>query len=145
MCCTVSLTGASSLLQSVLPRVLTPIPGSDDFNSLDLFHATYMDTLRKNTECCLVSLQNIPELSMNAPKGAMYIMLKIRINLLFDIGDDKEFAEKLLLEENLSVLPGSCFNMGGYIRLVTCPPSEIFQDGLERLKLFCCRHNIASQ
>ena len=57
-----------------------------------------METLRKNTEFCLVSLQNIPELSMNAPKGAMYIMLKIRMNLLFDIGDDKEFAEKLLLE-----------------------------------------------
>ena len=51
---------------------------------------------------------------MNIPKGAMYIMLKINFDLLFDISDDAEFAQKLLMEENLSVLPGLCFRMGGY-------------------------------
>ena len=71
----------------------------------------------------------------------MYIMLKIKFEHLSDIHNDTEFAKKLLLEENLSVLPGICFNMGGYVRLVTCPPSEVFVDSLQRLKLFCTRHN----
>jgi tyrosine aminotransferase len=133
------------LLQSALPRVLTPTAGSDDEKSLQLFHDNYMHTLRKNTQICVDLLKNVSELNTNAPKGAMYIMLKINIPSLFDINDDKEFAEKLLTEENLSVLPGACFNMGGYIRLVTCPPEEIFADALERLKLFCSRHNVVNQ
>ena len=82
---------------------------------------------------------------MNIPKGAMYIMLKINFELLFDISDDAEFAQKLLMEENLSVLPGLCFRMGGYIRLVTCPPGEVIEDALERLKHFCSKHNRVNQ
>lgn len=139
------MIGASSLLQSALPRVLTPASDSEDEKSLSLFRDKYMHTLRKNTQICVNSLLNVSELKTNAPKGAMYIMLQIDISKLFDIKDDKEFAEKLLTEENLSVLPGACFNMGGYIRLVTCPPEEIFTEAVERLKLFCSRHNIVNQ
>ena len=139
------MIGASSLLQSALPRVLTPAADSEDEKSLSLFRDKYMHTLRKNTQICVNSLQNVSELKTNAPKGAMYIMLQIDISKLFDIKDDKEFAEKLLTEENLSVLPGACFNMGGYIRLVTCPPEEIFTEAVERLKVFCSRHNIVNQ
>ena len=133
------------MLQSALPRVLTPASDSEDEKSLSLFRDKYMHTLRKNTQICVNSLLNVSELKTNAPKGAMYIMLQIDISKLFDIKDDKEFAEKLLTEENLSVLPGACFNMGGYIRLVTCPPEEIFTEAVKRLKLFCSRHNIVNQ
>lgn len=104
-----------------------------------------MQTLRDNTGICINTLKKIPELSMNVPKGAMYIMLKIEFDLLFDISDDSQFAQKLLLEENLSVLPGLCFSMGGYIRLVTCPPSDVIVDALERLRCFCSRHNCTNQ
>ena len=90
-------------------------------------------------------MKNIPELSMNVPKGAMYIMLKINFDMLFDIVNDSEFAQKLLMEENLSVLPGLCFRMGGYVRLVTCPPGEVIEDALGRLRYFCSKHNRFNQ
>ena len=137
--------GATSLIQTSLPRVLTPLKDSEDFLSLEKFHTHYMETLRENTEICIRALTFIPELSTNRPKGAMYLMLKIKFEMFFDIFDDTEFARKLLLEENLSVLPGVCFSMSGYIRLVTCSPVIIFSDALDRLKLFCFRHNRDNQ
>lgn len=99
--------GASTLFQSVLPRVLNPIEGSEDSISLQQFHDYYMLTLNENTQMCVDYIKaRIPELSMSIPKAAMYAMLQIRLESFRDILNDKEFTEKLLLEENLSVLPG---------------------------------------
>jgi len=38
------------------------------------------------------------------------------------------------------VLPGQCFGMPNYFRLVTCPPSELLLEAWERLGLFCAKY-----
>jgi aspartate/methionine/tyrosine aminotransferase len=42
-----------------------------------------------------------------------------------DVRDDFEFAEKLLREENVLVLPGRFFKCENYFRIVVTPPLEV--------------------
>lgn len=67
-----------------------------------------MQTLNQNTQMCMTYFQaNVPELTMTtAPVAAMYIMVKIQFQNFCDIFNDGDFSQKLLEEENLSVLPG---------------------------------------
>jgi len=132
--------GAPSLLQASLPHLLCPGPRSKDANSLRQFSANYMSILRRNTQICMEEGRRCREISVIQPSGAMYAMLKVDIESLEDIRDDAEFARKVLEEENLFMLPGACFNMPNFVRLVICPPAEVLQEAFQRLRLFCDRH-----
>jgi tyrosine aminotransferase len=73
----------------------------------------------------------------------MYVMIKIEIDRLDGIVDDADFARKLLEEENLFILPGQCFNMANFVRLVICPPAHVVQEAFARFRSFCDRHRKA--
>jgi tyrosine aminotransferase len=132
--------GASSLLQAALPHVLCATPGSKDANSLQQFLELYMRVLSVNGQLCVEEAKSCPELSVIEPKGAMYTMIRIEMSRLEGITDDADFARKLLEEENLFILPGACFNMPNFVRLVICPPAEIIQESFARLRSFCERY-----
>ncbi|RYY71798.1 hypothetical protein EON63_21420, partial [archaeon] len=53
------------------------------------------------------------------------------------MSDDADFAGQLLQHENVFLLPGQCFSMPNYVRLVICPPEEILREALERMMAFC--------
>jgi tyrosine aminotransferase len=76
------------------------------------------------------------------PQGAMYCMLGINFEVLDTefVNNDADFARLLLQEENLFVLPGQCFSLDNYVRLVLCCPAETAMDACDRLKSFCARH-----
>lgn len=140
-------TGANSLVQAVIPRVLTPIPGSSEAISLESFHHSYMTVLKSNAQLCDELTQQVPELTVCIPQGAMYAMIEIRLDgLQLENGeifhDDSDFAQHLLREENLVLLPGQCFGMKNTVRIVTCPPREIIYEALTRLKSFITRHRV---
>ncbi len=137
--------GANSLIQAAIPRVLCPEPGSEDEVSLKEFHARYMDILRSNAEVCKSAALECPELTVIEPLGAMYVMIGVDIDSLDGVKDDADFAKQLLTEENLFLLPGQCFGMKNYVRLVTCPPVEVILEAFARLKLFCDRHRTAEK
>jgi tyrosine aminotransferase len=132
--------GANSLIQGAIPRLLTPTPGSKDALALEEFSKHYMDTLRRNTKVCVEEAADCPEISVIEPQGAMYMMIKIEIEKLEGIKDDAHFAQMLLQEENLILLPGQCFTMKNFIRLVIAPPDDYIREALIRIKLFCARH-----
>jgi tyrosine aminotransferase len=50
------------------------------------------------------------------------------------------FAEKLLEEESVLVLPGECFRAPGFIRIVTTVPEHVLQVAWDRIESFCSRH-----
>lgn len=134
------IVGANSLMQGALPRILTPVIGSKDHRSIYAFKTRYMDILRCNTKVCVDSASN--ELSVIPAKGAMYIMVGINFSLLDDsIQSDEVFAQRILIEENLFLLPGTCFGISGYVRLVISAPSDTIIDAFERLQQFCNRHS----
>ena len=54
--------------------------------------------------------------------------------------DDAEFTHKLLEEESVFVLPGSCFGMENFFRIVLCPPGDKLKEAVGRIREFCERH-----
>ncbi|CAE7846145.1 tat [Symbiodinium microadriaticum] len=81
-----------------------------------------------------------PEVTCIQPRGAMYVMVRVEFDRLHGFTDDTDFSSKLLKEENVFVLPGQCFSMPSYFRLVTCAPPHILQQAIVRASDFCSRH-----
>ena len=135
------ILGANSLIISALPAILTPIPDSDDAISLENFHLDTIEQLEDNAKLCVEHIRKIPGLDVIIPSGAMYLMFSINFTQFKDITNDIEFAQKLLSEENVFVLPGTAFNIPGYCRIVFCAPSDKLEDAFTRMNEFCIRHS----
>ncbi|AEH46638.1 aminotransferase [Parageobacillus thermoglucosidasius] len=73
-------------------------------------------------------------LSCHMPGGAFYAFPSIRATGL----TSEQFAEKLLLEEKVAVVPGSVFGAGGegYIRCSYASSMEQLQEAIKRIKRF---------
>jgi len=56
--------------------------------------------------------------------------------------DDVVFAKRLLSEEAVLVLPGTCFHAPGYLRLVITVPDDELQEAWDRIEAFCERHSV---
>lgn len=130
------ILGGNSLIQKLIPKLL--VKNNKELND---FHESYMAVLRENTLICEKELEGNPYLSVIKPQGAMYLMVKINVENLDDnIIDDKIFCEELLKEMNVFLLPGQCFNMKNFARLVISGPSHIILEALQRMKDFCEKH-----
>lgn len=72
------------------------------------------------------------------PKGAFYAFPSIRSTGL----DEYEFAERLLLEEQVAVIPGSAFGKGGegHVRCVYATAYADIERALERMERFVRRY-----
>lgn len=77
-------------------------------------------------------------LTLNEPQGAFYVFPSIRSTGM----DDFEFAERLLDEEKVAVIPGSAFgDCGrGYVRMCYASPYNLLEEALERIGRFVGRH-----
>ncbi len=76
------------------------------------------------------------------PRGAFYAFPCIAGTGM----SDEEFAEKLLFEEKVAVVPGSSFGAcgAGYVRCAYCASSEQLEEALMRMERFLQRHRQAS-
>lgn len=74
------------------------------------------------------------------PNGAFYIFPKLNMNEL-KIKNDKEFIEKLLVEEQVQVARGSGFGKEDHIRIVALADEEVLKEAIGRIKRFCERHS----
>ncbi|MBA2680502.1 MAG: aminotransferase class I/II-fold pyridoxal phosphate-dependent enzyme [Ktedonobacteraceae bacterium] len=77
-------------------------------------------------------------LPCSEPRGAFYAFPSIA-----HIGmSDEEFAEKLLFEEEVAVVPGSSFGVAGtgYIRATYCTAYEKLEEALVRIERFLKKH-----
>lgn len=136
-CLSQLIIGACSLLQAALPRLLTPAVDSEDARALELYMAEYKNILRNNAELCRTACADCPELRCLVPSGAMYAMISVDVEKLTGIRDDADFAKQLLNEQNLVLLPGKCFGMDNYVRIITCPRSgDTITEAFERMKEF---------
>lgn len=118
---------------------------------MDHYNSSLKSFLAGNAEICLEELSNCPYLKVIKPCGALYVMVEILVDSI-DFGrmngsndsvtenKDVLFANCLLQEQNLFILPGKCFDMPNFIRLVICPPPDVLRDALSRLKFFCEEH-----
>ncbi len=72
------------------------------------------------------------------PRGAFYAFPSVRVSGM----DDETFAQKLLDEESVAVVPGSAFGAGGegFVRCSYATAYEEIEEALHRMKRFVQRH-----
>lgn len=66
--------------------------------------------------------------------------IKIDTNVLRGFKDDIDFAKRLIEEESVVVLPGQCFTLANYFRIVVAPPPTVLREAFARIADFCHRH-----
>lgn len=86
----------------------------------------------------LVSGLNRLGLQTFEPRGAFYAFPNIRASGL----DDETFAQKLLEEEHVAVVPGNSFGPGGegFVRACYATAYEKIEEALQRMERFMQRH-----
>lgn len=126
------ILGPNTLVQGALPTILKETPQSfyDDLNG----------KLKENADYTYERISKIKGLRVIRPGGAMYCMVGIDVDRFgADITDDVSFSRILLQEESVFVLPGQCFRMPNFFRIVICPPKDKLQEAYDRLEQFCQR------
>ena len=129
--------------QAALEEVLTAeANGSKDIAD---FNRKYVGSLEHAAAFSVTQLKKAPGLTIIEPKGAMYMMVQI-LPECFDesVTDDATFAQMLLEEEAVFVLPGSCFGAPNFFRVVYTAPEAKLRDAYERICEFCARHTSTS-
>jgi aminotransferase len=78
-------------------------------------------------------------LTLTEPHGAFYVFPSIRSTGM----EDFQFAEALLDEEKVAVIPGSAFGEGGrgHVRMCYASPYNLLEEALERIGRFVARHS----
>jgi tyrosine aminotransferase len=130
--CQISL-GPSTPLQAAIPTILALKDNTWLTNVMDtmsLAAVSSVDRISKINGLSTVSL----------PQGAMYVLVRVDLVAFADCFTDVCFAEKLLEEESVLVLPGECFRAPGFIRIVTTVPEHVLQVAWDRIESFCSRH-----
>jgi aminotransferase len=86
----------------------------------------------------LVSGLNRLGLRTFEPRGAFYAFPNIGASGM----DDEIFAEKLLLEEHVAVVPGNAFGPGGegFVRACYATEYSKIEEALHRMEKFMSRH-----
>jgi len=79
-------------------------------------------------------------LSCFEPKGAFYTFPSVKVTGL----SSQEFAEKLLIEERVAVVPGSAFGESGegYVRCCYATALDDIREALRRMRRFVQRHRL---
>lgn len=129
--CQISL-GPSTPLQAAVPQILA----LDDSIWL-------RNVLRKLMSAAAYSAKRVARIRgltiLSPPQGAMYVLVHIDRDAFLDCPSDLLFAEKLLEEESVLVLPGTCFRAPGFVRIVTTVPEPVLQAAWDRVESFCSR------
>ncbi len=139
------ILGANTLAQSVIPALFPAEPCS----ALEAYQARYVGLVAAHArfvQAALAEDGGVVGVSLpHMPQGALYMLLKLDATAFLDLPDDVSFCATLLQEENLVLLPGQCFGLSGYVRLVLTPPQDMLAEGLRRLRGFCLRHAAATE
>ena len=97
----------------------------------------YLSMIKKNNDVCINKINAINGLSVQEPKGAFYMFVRITHEYWKD--KDKEFVLDLLHKKHVLTVHGSGFSNEygkGHFRLVFLPSSDILIDALERIDNF---------
>lgn len=85
-------------------------------------------------------LAAMPGIEVIPSDGTFYIFPSIKgVISTLELKDDIEFAEQLLIEHGVAVVPGSAFGAPGHIRMSYANSMDQLKDALGRLALFCTR------
>ncbi|GBG27804.1 Tyrosine aminotransferase [Hondaea fermentalgiana] len=133
--------GANTLVQACMPDILTPKAGSPEERQLAQFNADTIAQLESNAKFVTKRINSMRGLRATTPQGAMYTMVEIDQSQI--AMDDVKFTQQLVDEELVFVLPGSCFGMANFVRIVYCAPEEVLAEACDRIEAFLKRLSTA--
>uniref|UniRef100_A0A915PUD9 Tyrosine aminotransferase n=1 Tax=Setaria digitata TaxID=48799 RepID=A0A915PUD9_9BILA len=122
------IVGPCALIQGALPGILRSTSAN--------FFQQVNCIIHRNANIVCESLNEVPGLQPVRPNGAMYMMVKINEKMY---GRDETFVHDLLLEENVSCLPGRVFHSSGWFRLVLTYSEHDTREACTRIAQFCLR------
>jgi len=134
------ILGASHLAQNALISIFHPETPSIA-TVVDNWRQNLNNILKSQSQVTFELLSSCHGLTPIQSCGAMYTMVKINFEVFEDeIQNDLQFTKILLEEENVFCLPGACFGLEGYFRVVYCAPEEVLRVAFDRISEFCKRH-----
>jgi tyrosine aminotransferase len=99
------------------------------------------DKLRDSARLAFEKLEEIEGLTPIKSQAGIVQMVRIEVVKFDGIADDVEFCKKLLAEQNCLTLPGSCFGIKNYFRIIICVKQETIIDFAERVQEFCAKYS----
>lgn len=130
------ILGANSLVQHSIPDMLH----KTDTKYYTAFNKQLEDQAKAFTD--VFAQKDVPGIKLIKPQGAMYCMLEVDPAAFEDVKDGTVFAQKLLEEEFVFVLPGACFMSPQHFRCVFLAPEKTLQEAANRIVDFATRHAI---
>jgi len=91
---------------------------------------------RKRRDYVVARLRKMPGVRANEPQGAFYAYPNISVAFRNGISNSLQFAEKLLAEEFVAVVPGEAFGTQDHIRLSYATSMKELERGLDRMERF---------
>ena len=95
---------------------------------------------RTRRDYVLSRLRKMPGVKVQEPKGAFYAYPNVSAAFHNGISNSLEFAEKLLAEEFVAVVPGEAFGTNDHIRLSYATSMKELARGLDRIEKFIAKH-----
>jgi aspartate aminotransferase len=121
------LTQTASISQHAAVEALT-----GDQSSIE----TMREAFAKRRLFCMRELDKIPELAYTKPEGAFYLFISVEKLLGEKYRTSAEWAQALLEEEKVAVVPGEAFFYPGYIRMSYAASDEDLQEAMKKIKRF---------
>jgi len=91
---------------------------------------------RKRRDYVIPRLRAIPGVRCQEPRGAFYAYPNVSAAFKNGIKSSMDFAEKLLAEEFVAVVPGEAFGTNDHIRISYATSMEELKKGLDRIEKF---------
>ncbi len=130
--------GASHIVQWAIPAAL--VSTDPDCTTIVAWKQDWRHKLRQQAQAVERVLRQSPYLKVYRPQGAMYLMVQILLpHHQSVVKTDAEWTRELLQQENVLVLPGSCFGMkasDNFFRIVFGAPTAVLEEAGHRIISF---------
>jgi tyrosine aminotransferase len=120
--------GPSSVLQATLPSLLRETSAE--------YHKRNLEMMKINADTIRDKLAAVNGLRVIPADGTMYVLVEIDSERL-NVKDDVEFSTRLLEEQAVFVLPGQCFQIPNFFRIVITAPQPLIIEACDRISKFC--------
>ncbi len=91
---------------------------------------------RKRRDYVVARLRQMPGVHANMPDGAFYAYPNISVAFTGGITNSLQFAEKLLAEELVAVVPGEAFGTRDHVRISYATSMKELERGMDRMHKF---------
>ena len=95
---------------------------------------------RKRRDYVIGRLRAMKGVTAQMPQGAFYAYPNVSAAFTNGIADSLQFAEKLLAEEFVAVVPGEAFGTNDHIRISYATSMKELERGLDRIERFIAKH-----